>query len=74
MSAEMFDRNTMNPPEGDWRAVADQLAGALQETMLRNPNLSARDWGRAHAALQQYEGAAGGLHGVPAAVPEASVG
>lgn len=48
----------------DWQGVADGLAGALRTTMLRNPNLTARDWDRASAALQRYEGA---VHGV---VPE----
>lgn len=43
----------------DWRSVADQLAGALQEAMLRNPGLTAAGWARAHAALGQYAHAAG---------------
>jgi hypothetical protein len=41
----------------DWQAVADELAGALRTTMVRNPNLSVRDWDRASAALEQYDGA-----------------
>ena len=41
----------------DWQAVADELAGALRTTMLRNPKLAARDWDRASAALERYEGA-----------------
>ncbi len=45
----------------DWQAVADELAGALRTTMLRNPNLAARDWDRAYAALARYAGATGGL-------------
>ena len=40
----------------DWQAVADELAGALRTTMLRNPNLTSRDWGRASAALERYDG------------------
>ena len=44
----------------DWRSVADQLAGALQEAMLRNPGLTAGGWARAHAALGRYEHSAGG--------------
>jgi hypothetical protein len=41
----------------DWQAVADELAGVLRTTMLRNPNLSALDWARASAALDRYAGA-----------------
>ncbi len=44
----------------DWQAVADELAGALRTTILRNPNLTARDWGRASAALERYDAAGGG--------------
>lgn len=44
----------------DWQAVADELAGALQETMQRNPRLTARAWDRARAALGQYERAGRG--------------
>jgi hypothetical protein len=43
----------------DWQAVADELAGALRTTMLRNPTLAARDWDRATTALERYDGAAG---------------
>jgi hypothetical protein len=45
----------------DWQAVADELAGALRTTMLRNPTLGARDWDRASAALERYEGATCGV-------------
>ena len=45
----------------DWRAVSDELASILRTTMLRNPNLPARDWDRAHAALERYERAVGGI-------------
>ena len=45
----------------DWQAVADELAGALRTTMLRNPTLTARDWARASAALERYEGATCGV-------------
>lgn len=45
----------------DWQAVADELAGALRTTMLRNPTLNARDWDRASAALERYEGATCGV-------------
>jgi hypothetical protein len=37
------------------------LAGALRTTMLRNPNLAARDWDRASAALERYDGAICGM-------------
>jgi hypothetical protein len=45
----------------DWQAVADELAGALRTTMLRNPTLAARDWNRASAALERYDGATCGV-------------
>jgi hypothetical protein len=45
----------------DWQAVADELAGSLRTTMLRNPSLAARDWDRASAALERYDGATCGL-------------
>jgi hypothetical protein len=45
----------------DWQAVAHELAGALRTTMLRNPNLAARDWDRASAALERYDGAICGM-------------
>jgi hypothetical protein len=44
----------------DWQGVADELAGALRTTILRNPNLTARDWSRASAALARYDAAGGG--------------
>lgn len=44
----------------DWQAVADELAGALRTTMLRNPTLAPRDWDRANAALERYDGAGRG--------------
>jgi hypothetical protein len=43
------------PTDKDWRSVADELAGALRTTVLRNPNLNATDWDRARAALDRYE-------------------
>jgi hypothetical protein len=45
----------------DWQAVADELAGALRTAVLRNPTLAARDWDRASAALERYDGATCGL-------------
>jgi hypothetical protein len=53
--------------EQGWEAIADELAAALRTTMLRNPTVSAVDWGRAQAALGRYESAGGA---VPAALPE----
>jgi hypothetical protein len=48
-----------DPDAGEWRSVAEELAAALQTTVLRNPKVSAEDWARAHAALERYEGAGG---------------
>lgn len=39
----------------NWRAVADELADALRQAILRNPTLTARAWDKAHAALGRYE-------------------
>ncbi len=59
----------------DWQAVANELAGALRATILRNPSVSARDWNQAKAALERYENAAGGGPGVPAPdLPERPAG
>ncbi len=55
MASVMTDNNV------DWQAVADELAGALRTAMLRNPRLAARDWDRASAALERYDGATCGL-------------
>jgi hypothetical protein len=54
----------------DWRAVADELAGALQATILRNPTVNARDWDRARAALERYEHAGGTTEVAAAQLPE----
>ena len=48
----------------DWQAVADELAGVLRTTMLRNPNLTARDWARAAAALDYYDVSTSGVGAV----------
>ena len=69
MPVEIPDGDTMTIPGATWRAVADELADALQATMLRNPNLTAKDWSRAHAALQRYERSAGGQGSAPAEAP-----
>jgi hypothetical protein len=45
--------NVMTENTVDWQAVADELAGSLRTTMLRNPTLAARDWDRASAALER---------------------
>ena len=50
---------TTRSAEVDWRALADELARALEETMLRNPNLTSRGWDRGHGALQRYDSASG---------------
>jgi hypothetical protein len=39
----------------DWRAVADELATALREALLRNPTLPARAWDQGQAALGRYD-------------------
>ena len=43
----------------DWPALADELAEALRQAMLRNPNMTAQAWARAQAALGRYEHAKG---------------
>jgi hypothetical protein len=74
MSVEMPDGDTMIIPGATWQAVADELADALQATMLRNPNLTAKDWSRAHAALQRYERSAGKKADLPAEAPAVAEG
>lgn len=55
----------------DWQAVADELAGALRATIVRNPAVNSRDWDRARVALERYEHAGGAAGAVPAAdLPE----
>jgi len=54
----------------DWHDIADELADALQEAMLRNPSLTARAWDRAHAALGRYERAGRGNFDELAEPPE----
>ncbi len=60
MSPESASANT-DVVADDWQAVADELAGALRTTMLRNPTLMPRDWDRASAALERYDGATRGV-------------
>ena len=67
--------STSTITSADWQAVADELAGALRTTILRNPSVTARDWDLARAALERYESAAGGGAGVVTAdLPEAPAG
>lgn len=54
----------------DWRAVATELAAVLQIAVLRNPNVTARDWTRARAALERYEQVGGAQ---PMVAPEIEV-
>jgi hypothetical protein len=49
------DAATLPTSEADWQSVADELAEALRQTMLRNPFLTAPGWDRARAALSRYE-------------------
>ena len=66
MPGEILDIETMSPANDDWRAVADDLAGALLQTMVRNPTLTTRAWQQGQAALQRYQRATGGDGGVQA--------
>ena len=72
MPAGALVDETTSPPGFDWRAMADELASALEETILRNPNLTPRGWERGHGALQRYEHAAGAVRNASAGVPEVS--
>ena len=45
----------------DWRAVADELATALRQALLRNPSLPAWAWAQGQAALERYDTAAGNI-------------
>jgi len=72
MPVALSSDETTRPPDVDWRAVADELASALGETMLRNPNLTSRGWDRGHGALQRYDSAAGADAQGSAARPDVS--
>jgi len=72
MSVAPVVDETTSPPGTDWRAMAGELASALEETMLRNPNLTPRGWERAHGALQAYDDASGATRSGSAGVPEVS--
>ncbi len=43
----------------DWRAVADELAIALRQAILRNPTLPAWAWEQAQKAIGRYDAAGG---------------
>lgn len=45
----------------DWRSVADDLATALRQALLRNPSLPAWAWAQGQAALERYDTAAGNI-------------
>lgn len=49
--------------ETDWQSIADDLASALRQALLRNPNLPAASWERAQVALVRYAGAGGDVQG-----------
>jgi hypothetical protein len=72
MPVEASVDETTSPAGIDWRAMADELASALQETMLRNPNLTPRGWDRGRGALQRYERASGAMRSGSPGVPEVS--
>jgi len=72
MSIALSIDETARSPEVDWRALADELARALEETMLRNPNLTSRNWDRGHGALQRYDSASAADAQGSAAVPHVS--
>jgi hypothetical protein len=59
MRGASVGNSTATVTSAEWQAVADELAGALRATMLRNPSLTARDWNLAKAALERYESAGG---------------
>lgn len=66
-----MESSTATITGSDWKALADELANALRATILRNPNVSSRDWDRARTALERYETAGGETGAVPAAeLPE----
>ncbi len=61
MRAEQSDLSTVGVTETDWRAVADELATALRQALLRNPSLPAWAWEQGQAALGRYDNASGTL-------------
>lgn len=49
----------------DWRTVADELATALRQALLRNPSLPAWAWDQGQAALKRYDDATGKIPASP---------
>ena len=48
------DTPPMAATDTEWRAIADQLATALQQALLRNPNLPPAAWDQGQAALARH--------------------
>ena len=42
----------------DWHSVADELASALRQSLLRNPSLPGWAWTAGQDALKRYDGVA----------------
>ena len=61
-----FDHTSAVAPTGtDWRAVADELATALRQALVRNPSLPAWAWAQGQAALERYDNASGSVLAIP---------
>ena len=61
MRTDQSDTSTVTATETDWHAVADQLATALRQALLRNPSLPAWAWDQGQAALNRYDTASGNV-------------
>jgi hypothetical protein len=61
MRAEKSDAPIAGVTGTDWRSVADELATALRQALLRNPSLPAWAWEQGQAALGRYDTATGNL-------------
>lgn len=55
MRANQSDTSTVTATGTEWQAVADDLATALRQALLRNPSLPARAWAQGQAALRRYD-------------------
>lgn len=55
------DTMTVAETGTDWRAVADELAIALRQALLRNPTLPVWAWDQGQAALLRYDDANGNV-------------
>lgn len=55
------DTSAVAATETDWRDVADELATALRQALLRNPTLPAWAWEQGQAALGRYDNASGNV-------------